>query len=429
MKLTDVQRVHFIGVGGIGVSALARLCLHDGKKVSGSDIAETDLTKKLTEEGVKIFYEQVAENVPEDVELVVYSEAVSSDNPELKAAKKTKAKVVNYFDALGMFVNEYYLIAVAGSHGKTTTTAMLSDIFEKADLDPTVIVGSIRNKTGTNFRPGKSKYAIVEACEFRRDFMSLEPDVLVITNIEYEHVDYYKNLEDVQSAFRELAQKVSPDGAIVANTDDPHIKAALEGLEIETIDYTQFFNPQFEMAAFGVHNHLNAAAAIAVANYVGVDVYLSREALKNFEGTWRRFQHCCNVNGAEVFDDYAHHPTEIKMTIKAAKERFPEKRIVAVFQPHTQSRTKELFDDFVAELAKADEVLLLPIYEAREEKKSDVDSHSLCVAVTGKNPHAKYFETIDEVVKNIHETVTKDDLVLIMGAGPIAVLAKELSKK
>lgn len=412
------------------MSALARLCLSEGKNVSGSDVKKTAITEALEAEGVKMTYGQTGENVPEGVELVIYSEAVEKNNPERVAFKKAGAQMINYFDALGLFLNDYYLIAVAGSHGKTTTTAMLTEIMEAADLDPTAIIGSLRTKTNSNFRAGKSKYAIVEACEFRRDFLSLKPDILVITNIEYEHVDYYKNLEDVQKAFKELAEQVAEDGVVVSNTDDSHIVAALEGIDnVTKIDYTQYFDPLFEdLAAPGMHNRMNAAAAIAVASYLKIDIYLAREALKNFEGTWRRFQRKGEYKGAQVIDDYAHHPTEIKATLSTVRELFPEARIRAVFQPHSYSRTETLFDEFTAELAKADEVLLLPIYRARDKAEQTVSSEKLQVAITGTNPAAKYFDTKEAVESYLEGTTTAGDVIVVMGAGDITELASDLVK-
>ncbi len=429
MKPGDITSVHFIGVGGIGMSALARLCISEGKKVTGSDSKKSILTETLEKEGIQIFYQQIAENIQEGTDLVIYTEAVDKKtNEEYLSAKKQGIKTINYFDALGFFLNDYYLIAVAGSHGKTTTTAMLTEIMEAADMDPTAIIGSIRKKTNSNFRAGKSKYAIVEACEFRRDFLSLKPDVLIITNIEYEHVDYYKNLADVQKAFSELAEQVSDDGVIIANTDDEKVASALAGIDgVQKIDYTQFFDPLFEKLSMpGIHNRMNAAAAIAAAQYLGVDVYLAREALQNFEGTWRRFEYKGELNGAKVYDDYAHHPTEIKMTIKSTKELFPDKKLKVVFQPHTVSRLKTLFDDFAEELGKADEVILLPIYKAREVDDKEVTSEKLQVKISGKNPDVKHFETHDEVVNYLKKSVSKEDVVLLMGAGDITVVSTEL---
>ena len=205
MKLSDIKKVHFIGIGGIGMSALARLFLTEGKTVSGSDRVPSDITHALEAEGVTFFPEQIGGNISDDIDLIVYTEAMPLDHEELVQARELRIQSMNYFDALGMVANEYYLIAVAGSHGKTTTTAMIIDIFEKAGLDPSAIVGSLRASTKSNYRAGKSKYFVVEACEYRRDFLSLTPDVLIITNVEHEHVDYYKNLDAVQQAFHELS--------------------------------------------------------------------------------------------------------------------------------------------------------------------------------------------------------------------------------
>ena len=432
VKIEEINQVHFIGVGGIGMSALARLCLNEGKKVSGSDSKQSELTSALEKEGVKISYTQEAKNLSEKVDLVIYTEAVDKKtNEEYLAAKKQGVELINYFDALGFFFNDYYLIAVAGSHGKTTTTAMLTEIMEAAGLDPTAIIGSLRKKTNSNFRAGKSKYAIVEACEFRRDFLSLKPDVLIITNIEYEHVDYYKNLEDVQKAFNELAEQVADDGVIIANTDDEKVATALAGVEgVEKIDYTQYFDPLFEKLSMpGVHNRMNAAAAIAAAAYLKVDVYLAREALQNFEGTWRRFEYKGELNGAKVYDDYAHHPTEIKMTVKTTKELFPDKKLRVVFQPHTVSRLKTLFDDFADELSKADEVVLLPVYNARQDNDQGVGSEELCVAISGKIPDVQIVESHEEAQAYLQKNVTSEDVVILMGAGDISTLADTLTKQ
>ncbi len=231
MKLDASSKIHMIGIGGIGMSGLARLYMHEGMEVSGSDAQETPLTQALATEGAKITYVQDGSLIESRaIDLVVYTEAMPSDHPELEKARALGIPLMNYFEALGMVANEYYLIAVAGTHGKTTTTAMLIDIFEEASFDPSAIVGSLRSKTGSNYRAGKSKYFIVEACEYRRDFLTLTPDVLVITNIEHEHVDYYKDLSEVQSAFRELALKVPEDGAIITNVTDSSIIPVVAGI-------------------------------------------------------------------------------------------------------------------------------------------------------------------------------------------------------
>jgi UDP-N-acetylmuramate--alanine ligase len=439
MKLSDFTKIHFIGIGGIGMSALARLFLNEKKVVSGSDRTPSDITHTLETEGVRFFTEQIANNITDDTDLVVYTEAMPKDHEELVRAHELSIPTMNYFDALGMVANEYYLIAVAGSHGKTTTTAMLIDIFENAGLDPTAIVGSLRAKTKNNYRAGKSKYFIVEACEYRRDFMSLNPDILIITNIEHEHVDYYKSLEDVQIAFRELAIKVPKDGYIVANISDSNVQKCLhvssevlkmeskqDSIQAHVIDYATFFNPFRTLHIPGIHNQMNAAAAVAAASTIGISVTQADDALAQFSGTWRRFEYKGDVHGAQVYDDYGHHPTEIEATIRGAREMYPHKKIILIFQSHTYSRTHIFFDAFVRSLSLADEVFILPIYSAREENEYGVTHTMLVDALLKKGVKAGTYNTFDDVVMYIKNIVHEHDIVLVMGAGDITEVAKKL---
>jgi UDP-N-acetylmuramate--alanine ligase len=426
MKLSDFKRAHFVGVGGIGMSGLARLFLHEGKEVSGSDRSPSDITRALEAEGVTLFPSQIASNIEGDVDLVVYTEAMPKDHEELVRARELGIPMMNYFEALGMVANEYYLIAVAGSHGKTTTTAMLIDIFEEAGFDPTAIVGSLRAKTKSNYRAGKSKYFIVEACEYRRDFMSLEPDILVITNIEHEHVDYYKDLGAVQQAFREFALQVREGGAVVVNFSAPNIAPVLEGVTAKLVDYGKYFDPTQKLTMPGMHNQMNAAAAKAAAGIVGIETDVSSQALEHFAGTWRRFEYKGEVNGAKVYDDYGHHPTEIAATIKGARELYPDRKLTLVFQSHTYSRTLTLFSDFVDALSRADRIIVLPIYAAREENTSGVSHAKLVDALKEKGSDALTLDTFDEAVAGLRKTVGPTDLVLVMGAGDITQVATEL---
>ena len=397
--MENTKHIHFIGIGGIGMSALARLFLHEGKQVSGSDRAPSDITKALETEGVRFFSPQVADNVTDDIDMVVYTEAMPKDHPEMVAAQKLGVKMVNYFEALGDIVNQYYLIAIAGSHGKTTTTAMMTDVFESAGKDPTAIIGSLRSKTKSNFRAGKSQYAIVEACEYKRDFLSLAPTVLVITNIELEHVDYYKSLEDVQSAFRALAEKVPENGAIVANLSDANVRPVVEGLRCTVIDYSKFLDPLLDLKQPGLHNQMNAAAVIATAVNDGIDPMQIRIALEKFMGTWRRFEYKGEVNGAPVYDDYGHHPTEIRVTLQGTREMFPERKILLVYQPHLDSRTEKLFDDFVTALGSADHLILYPAYVARAVGGSHDSTEKLASAIDG----AEYLESFEAIEKRVRE--------------------------
>jgi UDP-N-acetylmuramate--alanine ligase len=322
--------------------------------------------------------------------------------------------------------NEYYLIAVAGTHGKTTTTAMLIDIFEEASFDPSAIVGSLRSKTGSNYRAGKSKYFIVEACEYKRDFLTLKPDVLVITNIELEHVDYYKNLEDVQSAFLELAKRVSEDGAVVANVTDRNVVPVLQNLSSRVIDYRSDLSLTLKLRQPGLHNRQNAAAATSASKFVGIEDGCIQTALENFAGTARRFEYKGDCNNAPVYDDYAHHPTELQASIAGARELYPSKKLTVVFQPHTFSRTQELFDDFVLVLTKADRAFLVPVYVARAEEGYTKTSEDIVRALVAQGVVSEHFMTHDACALAVSESVGVDDVVLVMGAGDITRVAQLL---
>lgn len=425
VALADISRIHFIGIGGIGMSSLARFFLSEKKIVSGSDRALTPITEALQNEGVKIFTEQVANNISGDIELVVYTEAMSPDHEEMMAAKKLGVPMVNYFEALGLAVNPYYLIAVAGTHGKTTTTAMLTDIFEAAEKDPTAVIGSLRSKTKKNFRAGKSKYAIVEACEYKRDFLYLKPDVLVITNVEYEHTDYYKDLGDVQSAFRSLIEQVNEGGCVVTDTKHPAIAAILKDSPVKIIDYTQWLDLNLVLKQPGLHNRMNAAAAKAVALHEKLDEAVVDSALKDFTGTWRRFEFKGEFNGAPVYDDYAHHPTEIKATLLGLRELYPDKRITAVFESHTYSRTASLFNEFAKVTALADKFYFLPIYAAREENTSGVSVKELVVKALEYNTQASFVPSYEDVLALLGQYTGKRDVVVFLGAGNITNLASD----
>ena len=429
IDFTKISRVHMIGIGGIGMSALARLFVHEKKNVSGSDRAPSVVTEGLEALGVRIVYEQVAENITNDIELVVYTAAMSGTHPELVAARAQNIPTLTYFEALGGCVNPYYLIAVAGTHGKTTTTAMMTDIFEAAGKDPTAVIGSLRATTKSNFRAGKSKYAIVEACEFGRHFLSLAPTVLVITNIEAEHLDYYKDLADVQSAFHELAMKVPSDGYIVADMGNRVVMEALVGVPAKVVDYRLYIDLAVPMHAIGLHNRVNAAAATAVAVSEGIALADAKKAAGEFAGTWRRFERKGIMkNGALVYDDYGHHPTEIRVTLRAAREHFSDKKIIVAFHPHLYSRTKLLFDDFVHAFADADEVFLAPIYAAREVDDGSISSEMLAEALRKTGKHALALPDFASITTALEERSDADTLIITMGAGDIFKVADTLAK-
>ena len=404
VNIEKLNKVHFVGIGGIGMSALARFFLHEKKTVSGSDRELTPLTKTLATEGAQVFGEQSSANIGKDIDLVIYTEAVTEGTDgwqELVQARSYGITTMSYFEALGLVANPYYLIAVAGTHGKTTTTAMLTDVFEKNEKDPTAIIGSLRAKTGSNYRAGKSKYAIVEACEYKKDFLFLKPDVLVITNIEHEHTDCYEDLAAVQGAFKELVSQVNDGGVIVANTKDPNVQPVLEGASAKVIDYMEFVELQMKLKQPGFHNRLNGAAALAVAKVEKLDTDISKTALEEFAGTWRRYEYKGELNGAAVYDDYGHHPTEIRATVEGTRELYPDKRIILIFEPHTYTRTASHFDDFAKVFREPDEVILLPIYAARNEDPHGVTSRELAVKALEYNDHVAFIKSYEEVVMQL----------------------------
>jgi UDP-N-acetylmuramate--alanine ligase len=432
--MSTKQHIHFIGIGGIGMSALARFWHHEGAVVTGSDRAPSIVTAGLEALGIEIAFEQKAENIrtKKDLGLVVYTEAMTQDHPEMMAAREQNIPMVNYFEALGQVANEYYLIAVAGTHGKTTTTAMLIDVLEEAGLDPTGIVGSLRSKTQSNFRPGKSKYAVVEACEYKRDFLYLRPDVLVITNIEYEHVDYYKSLADVQQAFREFIALIPEDGLIVANVADPNVAPVLRGVQSTVVDYRPYIDLSLKLRQPGLHNRMNAACARAVGSWLQIEQSVVTTALENFAGTWRRFEYKGDVipvtgGRVPVYDDYGHHPTELAATFKGARELYPDKRLLVVFQSHTYSRTHELLKDFVDALTLADQVFLLPIYAAREVNTWGVSSEQIKAQLEAQDTSVMLYETPAAIAEALKQSVVAGDVIVVIGAGQVTEVAKLLT--
>lgn len=401
-----MKQLYCIGIGGVGVSALARKYLNDGWKVSGSDRARSRMTSELEKLGVEIFFEQKAENITPDLNLVIYTIAVSENQTELVQARELGIRTLSYPEALGELSRDYFTVAVAGTHGKTTTTAMLAKICIAAGREPTVIVGSLLADGGSNFIPGKSDLLIVEACEYRRSFLNLDPKILIITNIDNDHLDYYRDLEDIKSAFTEFSKRLPPDGTLITEREYSKIKT------------------DFKLKVPGLHNVHNAQAALSAAAALGVNYLTAIEALENFSGSWRRFEYKGKMeNGALVYDDYAHHPTEIRAAIAGAKE-IAKKKVFVAFQPHLYSRTKSLFNDFATSFTDADEVMVSPIYAAREHEDKDVSSGKLAEAI-GLDK-ARFLENFDEIATYLKQKTSPGDLVITMGAGDISELAKLL---
>lgn len=421
------QRIHMVGIGGIGMSALAQLLLSQGKSVSGSDRDASPITALVAEKGavVTLGHDQAA--MPEDTELLIYSDAVPSENPERALARERGIPEMSYFAALGDISKSMRTIAVAGTNGKTTTTAMLAKILDYAEKQPTAIIGSVVKDFGSNFLAGREDLLVVEACEYRDHLLELSPEILVITNIELDHTDYFPTLEAVQETFRKAVMKVPVHGCIVANPYDPAVAAVLADAHAPIIDYTTQTVP--EIAQIGEFNRMNARAAKAAARaaFPHLQEEYTDKALIEFKGSWRRFDYKGETpSGALVYDDYAHHPTAIEKTIIAAREQFPEKNIVVVFHPHLYSRTRDLFAGFVAALSMADRIILAPIYAAREENTSDISSQKLAVAIGQMNPHVLALPDFDSIRTEILASTSDRDLIITMGAGDIYKVAEQI---
>lgn len=414
-----------VGIGGIGMSALAQLLLDRGVAVTGSDQASSPVTELLGGKGIEVRMPQHGANVPLDADLVIYTEAVGMDNPERLRAAELGIPQQSYFEVLGLVSEGKRSVAVAGTHGKTTTTGMLARILRDADLAPTAVIGSLVRDFGSNYLPGDSAWFVVEACEYRRDFLTLAPEILVITNIELDHTDYYQDLEDVQRAFRELAEKVPAHGVIIADATHPNIAPVLEGLPARIVDYTK--EPGYETRFPGEYNKMNARAASAAAK--AVMPTLTTEAiaasLAAFEGTWRRFEYKGKTaRGADVYDDYAHHPTAIRKTVAELRAK-ASGRVFIAFHPHLFSRTRDLFDGFATAFRGADKVYIAPIYAAREEDDGSVSNETLAAAIRENGVAAEACDTEDIYVA-LAADAKEGDLVMTMGAGDIYRIADRL---
>lgn len=400
--MEGVRTVGFIGIGGIGISALARLCLSKGMRVWGINDEESHQTlDPLRALGADISLERKIQ----DADLYVYSDAWLYRGPELIQEAKTRGKTLSYFEALGEFSKGYDVIAISGTHGKTTVTAMVGEILAYAGLDPTVVVGSFVRSFGGNFRNGKGEYFVVEADEYMRHFLNFSPYVSAVINLEPDHLDYYKDIEDIQGAFKEFISRTKE--FVVCSNDVVPLAQGKKVLYPE--EYLQEV-PKLKVP--GVHNRHNASVAYALSRGLGIDDAVIKEALSLFEGTARRLEKKgVTQEGAIVYDDYAHHPTEIRASIQALKEEYPDKKLTVVFQPHLYSRTKALFEDFATAFTGADDVYILPIYFAREDMDESVSSERLAGKMGARAPS---FEEAKELLKG---KLDGDDILVTMGAG------------
>ncbi len=448
--------IHFIGIGGISMSGLAEILLDRGFKISGSDKQKSALTQKLEDNGALIFYGQKAENISSDCSLVVYTAAIHPDNPEYARAKELGIPLMTRAELLGqMMLNYQSSIAVSGTHGKTTTTSMLAHILLASDTDPTVSVGGILPIIDGNIRIGASKYFLTEACEYTNSFLHFNPTLGIILNIEEDHLDFFKDINDIRHSFRKFAELLPNDGTLIINADIENTEYITSGLNCNIISYSvdkpadltasdisfnEFAIPsfnaiykgtslgRFELKVPGRHNISNALAAIAAAIVLKLDTVKIANGLSAFTGTDRRFQFKGKVNGASIIDDYAHHPTEIKATLSTAL-KCPHEKLWVIFQPHTYSRTKAFFNEFVDALSSADEVILAEIYAAREQNTFGVYSKDIADCISKKGTKASYFPTFKEIIDYIKPRLSAGDLVLTMGAGNVTTIGDDLLKE
>lgn len=449
--------VHFIGIGGISMSGLAEILLDRGFKVSGSDAKESELTKLLEQKGVTLFYGQRASNILDETELVVYTAAIHDDNPELMAAREKQIPCITRAVLLGEIMKNYDTpIAISGTHGKTTTTSMLSKILLTMDSDPTLSIGGMLKDIGGNIRIGRSDLFLAEACEYTNSFLSFFPKISAILNIDADHLDFFKDLADIRNSFRRFANLLPEDGLLVINGEIEDLSEITDGLTCQVLTYgmddifdvyatditfDEMARPTYTvhiketdggeetypvtLGVRGMHNVSNSMSAIAIAKKLGATKEQITDALLSYTGTDRRFQYKGKIGETTIIDDYAHHPTEIAATLETAKN-YPHNSIWCVFQPHTYTRTKALMPEFASALSKADHVVLADIYAARETDNLGISSETLKEEIAKLGADSYYFPSFDLIENFLLEKCQPGDLLITMGAGDVVKIGEKL---
>ena len=450
--LKKVKRIHFIGIGGAGMCPLAEILIQLGYNVSGSDNNDTETFRRIEKEGAKVYLGQVKENITDDVELVIYTNAILKGNEELEYAKANfpcfeRAELLGAMSRI--FSN---CIGVCGTHGKTTTSSMLTQILLDAGLDPSAVIGGKLPVINAYGRFGHSQNFVCESCEFNNTFLHMNPDIAVILNIDEDHLDFFKDLADIRASFRKFAQLLPADGTLFINGDIENWQEITEGLACRVVtfgttsasDYypsdisynktadatftVHSLNGQTRQLTLGVpgeHNISNALAAVALSDLLGIDYQDTAEALLNFHGTDRRFEYKGTINGITIVDDYAHHPTEIAATLHAALN-YPHKTLWCIFQPHTYTRTKAFLPQFAKSLALADKVILADIYAARETDTLGISSADLQALVQKEGKECFYFHTFEEIEDFVLKNCINGDLLITMGAGDVVNIGENL---
>lgn len=453
LNFEEPIHVHFIGIGGISMSGLAEILLEEGFTISGSDAKQSALTDSLAKKGATIYIGQKASNLSIRPALVVYTAAIREDNEEFKAAVDAGIPMLSRAELLGQIMDNYEKsIAVAGTHGKTTTTSMISQILLVAKADPTISVGGILESIGGNIRVGGSEVFITEACEYTNSFLHFHPKYSIITSVEAEHLDFFKDIDDIRRSFHEFAGNTSHDGVLIINGQIEALDQITNNLSCSVTTYGLCENDDFyaknityndhacgtytlmhktedlgtvSLSVPGRHNVSNSLAAIALCLNLGLPLDVIKKGLLQFGGTKRRFEYKGTKNGITVIDDYAHHPTEVAATLTAARN-YPHGRIICVFQPHTYSRTKAFLCDFARVLSMADIVVLADIYAAREKNTIGISSKDLLAELQKNGQESYYFPSFDEIETFLSEKCINNDLLITMGAGDVYLIGEHL---
>ncbi|WP_313344904.1 UDP-N-acetylmuramate--L-alanine ligase [Sedimentibacter sp.] len=445
----NFKSIYFIGIGGISMSALAEIMISEGMKVSGSDRSNSHIIKKLIDNGAKICINHDSKNITDDIDLVVYTSAISNDNPELLRAQELNLNIMDRAEFLGYIMKNYKnAICVSGTHGKTTTTGMLSSILIETDLQPTIFLGGEMDSLGGNLLRGSYDLMLTEACEYRRNFLKFNPTMEIILNIEEDHLDYYRDLSDIENAFVEYANLLPESGHLIVNIKHKKLfnnlkcKVVTFGTDDSADYYPENIKltpaPSYDLMhdgkkvaevnlkIFGEHNILNSVAAAAACICLGIDIETIKSGLYDFKGTHRRYEYKGKHNGASVIDDYAHHPSEMKATLKTAKT-YTTGKIITVFQPHTFTRTKKLLNEFADGLLLSDEVILLDIYAAREIDTGEIHSKDIISKMKEYNRNGHYAESFEAAAKIIKSLAKEGDIIITMGAGNVNEVADLLT--
>lgn len=452
LKSKDYKHIHFIGIGGISMSGLAEILLNKGYKVSGTDSANSTTIDRLKNLGATIFLGHHMENIS-GADLIVFTDAISSDNIELKAARQSGIETIDRANFLGALMKNYtYSIAVSGTHGKTSTTSMLASITNHGNLQPTVLLGGQLDDIGGNVKINSDEYILTEACEYKGNILKYFPTMAIILNIDEDHLDYFKNIDHIIDTFVGYGKNLKEDSYLLANIDDPHMQRVIEATRAkvvtfaidqeadyraEDIKFSEDGYPTFNLNIKGVgkfpitlkvmgkYSIYNALASMASAHLYGVDIDHILKYMSLYKGVHRRLEYKGNFNGIDILDDYAHHPTEIKATLKALNNR-KGRKLYCIFQPHTFTRTKSLLNGFSESFALADNVIITDIYAAREKDNGEIHARDLARKIEEKNPNTLYLSTFEEIEDYLVSNAKKGDVILTMGAGNVYLIGESI---